>query len=90
MAQCINTPEEATNLYINGDLIKIVENFLYPDCSHDLEIQRRMSLVSSTFDRLRERVFSNNNLPMNTKEIYRLMKSFKSYCLPITNVYLNI
>lgn len=78
LAQCIIPPEAPFHFHINGDPIKTIDSFTYlgsvvsSDCSHDLEIQRRVNLASTAFGRLRERVFSNNNLRVDTKAaVYR-------------------
>ncbi|KAG7158950.1 hypothetical protein Hamer_G006331 [Homarus americanus] len=66
-------PIEAPQFYINGDLMKIVNQFKYlgstltPICSLDMEIQTRINLASAAFGRLRTRVFLNNDHKNGTK-----------------------
>ncbi|KAG7168669.1 hypothetical protein Hamer_G025441 [Homarus americanus] len=61
--QSIVPPIEAPQFYINGDPIKIVNQFKYlggtltPTCSLVMEIQTRINLASAAFGRLRTRVF---------------------------------
>ncbi|KAG7170788.1 Retrovirus-related Pol polyprotein from type-1 retrotransposable element R2-like [Homarus americanus] len=71
--QPIVPPIEAPQFYINGDPIKIVNQFKYlgstltPTCSLDMEIQTRVNLASAAFGRLRTRVFLNNDREYGTK-----------------------
>ncbi|XP_076036971.1 uncharacterized protein LOC143022573 [Oratosquilla oratoria] len=71
--QTIHPPETPHLFLVNGEPVKTVEHFTYlgsvvhSDCSVDLDIQRRINLASSAFGRLRDRVFSNNNLTIDTK-----------------------
>ncbi|KAG7160799.1 hypothetical protein Hamer_G025794 [Homarus americanus] len=77
-AQPILPPKEAPQFYINGDPIKIVNQFKYlgstltPTCSLDMEIKNRINLASAAFGRLRTRVFLNNDLIYGTKTAVNL------------------
>lgn len=78
LAQPLNLPQEPYHFHLNNDPIKIVESFIYlgsvitSNCSLDLDIQRRINLASVAYGRLRERVFSNKNLRVDTKAaVYR-------------------
>ncbi|XP_076054498.1 uncharacterized protein LOC143033193 [Oratosquilla oratoria] len=68
LVQCTEPPQPPFQFYIHGEAIKPVEHFTYvgsiltPDCYVNMEIQRRKNLASTTFSRLRDRIFSNNNL----------------------------
>ncbi|KAG7166086.1 hypothetical protein Hamer_G027620, partial [Homarus americanus] len=78
--QPIVPPIEAPQFYINGDPIKIVNQFKYlgstltPTCSLDMEIQTRVNLASVAFGRLRTRVFLNNDREYGTKTAVYLAK----------------
>ncbi|XP_042239168.1 uncharacterized protein LOC121877470 [Homarus americanus] len=71
--QPIVPPIKAPQFYSNGDPIKIVNQFKYlggtltPTSSLDMEIQTRINLTSAAFERLRTRVFLNNDLKYGTK-----------------------
>ncbi|XP_076035996.1 uncharacterized protein LOC143021960 [Oratosquilla oratoria] len=73
LVQTIHPPETPHLFLVNGEPVKTVEHFMYlgsvvhSDCSVDLDIQRRINLASTAFGRLRDRVFSNNNLRIDTK-----------------------
>ncbi len=61
------------SFHINGVLLKIVDHFTYLGstlsscCSLDTEIHTRINKASSSFGRLRSRVFENRNMKVSTK-----------------------
>ncbi len=61
------------SFHINGVLLKIVDHFTYLGstlsscCSLDTEIHTWINKASSSFGRLRSRVFENRNLKVSTK-----------------------
>ncbi|XP_076055289.1 uncharacterized protein LOC143033686 [Oratosquilla oratoria] len=73
LVQTILPPETPHLFLVNGEPVKTVEHFTYlgsvvhSDCSVDLDIQRRINLASTAFGRLRDRVFSKNNLRIDIK-----------------------
>ncbi|XP_076066082.1 uncharacterized protein LOC143039726 [Oratosquilla oratoria] len=78
LVQCTEPPEAPFQCHMHGEPIKTAEHVTYlesiltPDCSVYMEIQKRMHLASAVFGQLRDRVFSNNNLRIDTKAaVYR-------------------
>ncbi|XP_076058625.1 uncharacterized protein LOC143035642 [Oratosquilla oratoria] len=73
LVQTIHPPETPNLFLVNGEPVKTVEHFTYlgsvvhSECSVDLDIQRRVNLSSTAFGHLRDRVFSNSNLRIDTK-----------------------
>ncbi|XP_076046881.1 uncharacterized protein LOC143028528 [Oratosquilla oratoria] len=73
LVQTVHPPKTHHLFLVNGEPVKTIEHFTYlgivvhSDCSVDLDIQRRINLAFTAFGRLRGRVFSNNNLRIDTE-----------------------
>ena len=69
---------------VNGEPLKVANNFKYlgsylsNDCKLDTEVENRVSQASRAFGRLRDRVFQNHNLSLNTK-----VKVYEAICLSV-------
>ena len=66
-------PYVEPDIYVHGTRLEVVESFIYlgsslsDDGSLDSEIKQRIAKASSSFGRLRERVWADKNLTINTK-----------------------
>lgn len=75
-------PQRPPTFTIAGSPLTIVPHFKYlgsilsDDCSIDQDIQHRIKQASSSFGRMRNRVFNNNNLHLHTK-----VSVYKAICI---------
>jgi hypothetical protein len=66
-------PYVEPDIYVHGTRLEVVKSFIYlgsslaDDGSLDSEIKERIAKASSSFGRLRERVWADKDLTINTK-----------------------